>query len=369
MVGSGLWDSNQTLVCQKHPKNEFRGPKSVRDRDMVIWRSGCPSRLKPVYGYGESKVLIFDKIFCCCHVVRLWGGHIPHLDRGWSKFQKFPGIYPQISTVYNHVPVGVLNGVLFSRKLYRDEFLLKFQPQYRVVKSESCVVTQKYSNVSRTVRSRRGQTKNWTLWRTRTNKKRQQILSFSRKTLSRRSGLLDSILAVQSRVRALYACQAPCARNASVSSRYSGLWDRFWTYFHPQSPYETLEIRILARSLTLRSSPGVGFCHEILPWMMTNGRIRSLRLESSPRVTKTPQKWVLWTKKCSRPWYGHLTIGISKSFKTGIWLWWVQNFDFRQNILLLSRGKDLGRSHSPFGPGLVEISEISRNLPTNIDSL
>ena len=156
MVGSGHWDSNQALVWQKLPKNEFCGPNSVRDRDMVIWRSEFPSRLKPVYGYGESKILIFDKIFCCCHaVIRIWRSHSP-FGPGLVEISEISRIYPQISTVYNHVPVGVLNGVLFSRKLYRDEFLLKFQPQYRVVKSESCVVTQKYSNVSRTVRSRRG---------------------------------------------------------------------------------------------------------------------------------------------------------------------------------------------------------------------
>ena len=71
--------------------------------------------------------------------------------------------------------------------------------------------------------------------------KRQQILSFSWKTSGRRLDLLDSILVVQNRTRALYLPQAPSAHNASVSSRYSGLWGRFWTYFHPKSPYETLE--------------------------------------------------------------------------------------------------------------------------------
>ena len=148
------------------------------------------------------------------------------------------------------------------------------------------------------------------------NKKRQQILSFSSKILSRRLGLLDSILVVQSRARALYLYQTPSTRTASVSSRYSGPWDRFSAYFHPPSAYETLEMCIRAWSLTLISSPGVGFCHEILSCMITNGRIRSLRLESSPRVSKTPQKRVLWTRKCSGPWYGHLTVRIVWLFQT-----------------------------------------------------
>ena len=54
-----------------------------------------------------------------------------------------------------------------------------------------------------------------------------QNLGFSWKILSRQMGLLRSFLVVQSRMRTLYLHQTPSARNASVSSRYSGLWDRF----------------------------------------------------------------------------------------------------------------------------------------------
>ena len=121
-------------------------------------------------------------------------------------------------------------------------------------------------------------------------KNRRQILRFSWKILSRRLGLLVSILVVQCRTRTLYLHQTPSGRNTSVSSRCSGLWDRFWTCFHPQSAYETLEMCIHTRSLTLKSSSGVGFCREILSSMIENGQIRFLRRKSSARVTETPQK-------------------------------------------------------------------------------
>ena len=117
-----------------------------------------------------------------------------------------------------------------------------------------------------------------------------KILSLLAKILSRKFVLLSSILVARRQMRALYSLPEHSARNALISSRYSGLWGRFLAYFHPPSPYETLEMCILAWSLTLRSSSGVGFCHEMLSFMITNGRIRSLRLESSPRVSKTPQK-------------------------------------------------------------------------------
>ena len=103
-------------------------------------------------------------------------------------------------------------------------------------------------------------------------------LEFFLKILSRRLGLLDSILVVQSRTRTLYSYQTPSTRTAGVSSRYFGLWDRSSAYFHPPSADEALEICIRAWSLTLRSSPGVDFCHEILSCMITNGRIRSIRI-------------------------------------------------------------------------------------------
>ena len=45
------------------------------------------------------------------------------------------------------------------RELYRDEFLLKFCNFNQVLKSESYEVTQKHSKVSKTVKSRRDQTK------------------------------------------------------------------------------------------------------------------------------------------------------------------------------------------------------------------
>ena len=44
-----------------------------------------------------------------------------------------------------------------------------------------------------------------------------------------------------------------------------------------------------ARSLTLRSSTEVIFGHETLSYMTENGRIRSLRRKSRPRVTETVQ--------------------------------------------------------------------------------
>ena len=128
--------------------------------------------------------------------------------------------------------VRVLSGVLYSIKIDRGKFLLKFRSKYHTLKSESCEVTKKYPTVSKPVKSCRDRTKNWTLrWR----KKHQQILSFFLKTLSRRLGLLDSILVVQSRMRTLYLYWTPSGCNASVSSRYSDLWGRFLTSFHPQS--------------------------------------------------------------------------------------------------------------------------------------
>ena len=38
MVGLGLWDANRALVWQNRSRIEFCGPKSVHDRDMVIFR-------------------------------------------------------------------------------------------------------------------------------------------------------------------------------------------------------------------------------------------------------------------------------------------------------------------------------------------
>ena len=64
-------------------------------------------------------------------------------------------------------------------------------------------------------------------------------------------------------------------------------------------PRRTLEMSTHARSLTLRSSTEVIFGHKTLSFMTENGRIRSLRRKSRPRVTETVQNWVLWTKKCS----------------------------------------------------------------------
>ena len=144
---------------------------------------------------------------------------------------------------------------------------------------------------------------------------------FSWKNPNRQLDLLISILVRQSRSRALYLSQAPPAHNASVSSRYPGLWDRFWSYFRPRSPYETLEIRTRARSLTLRSSTDVGSCHEILSWMAENGWIGSLGPKSSPRVAETIQKWVLWVKKGSRPWDGHLPVRSVCIFPVCTWLY------------------------------------------------
>ena len=70
-------------------------------------------------------------------------------------------------------------------------------------------------------------------------------------------------------------------------------------------PTRTLETSTHARSLTLRSSTEVIFCHETLSYMTENGRIRSLRRKSNPRVTETVQNWVLWVKKCPWSWHGY----------------------------------------------------------------
>ena len=146
-------------------------------------------------------------------------------------------------------------------------------------------------------------------------------LEFSWKNPDRQLDLLVSILARQSRSRTLYLSPAPPAHNASVSSRYPGLWDRFWSYFSPQSPYEILEIHTRARSLTLRSSTAVRCCHEFLSWMDANGWIGSLRPKSSPRVTETVQKWVLWIKNCSQPWYGHLSVRSVCILPVDLWIY------------------------------------------------
>ena len=166
--------------------------------------------------------------------------------------------------------------------------MLKYQPECHVLKPELWEMTQKYSTLSQPVRNRPylaeirlcGEKKHT----------KAKNLEFSWKNPSRQLDLLISILVQQSRSRTLYLSQAPPAHNASVSSRYPGLWDRFWSYFRPRSPYETLEIRTRARSLTLRSSTDVGSCHEILSWMIENGCIGSLRPKSSPRVSETVQK-------------------------------------------------------------------------------
>ena len=73
----------------------------------------------------------------------------------------------------------------------------------------------------------------------------------------------------------------------------------FRPIFDHRVPTRTLEMRTHTWSLTLRSSTEVIFCHQTLSFMTGNGRIRSLRRKSRPRVTETVQNWVLWTKKCS----------------------------------------------------------------------
>ena len=186
----------------------------------------------------------------------------------------------------NHAQTRILSGILFFEKLHRDEILLKFQPECHVLKPELFRMTQKYSTVPKQARNRPDRTE----IRPCVEKLSPKNLELSWKNLSRRLDLLLPILGVQSRTRTLCLSPAPPAHNASVSSCYPGLWDRFWSYFRPRSPYETLEIRTRARSLTLRSSPAVGFCHEFLSWMAENGCIGSLRPKSSPRVAETVQK-------------------------------------------------------------------------------
>ena len=61
MVGLGLWDANRGPVWQKRSRIEFWGPKSVRDREMVIFWFRIFIFVKPIRGYSEFKTSIF---FC-----------------------------------------------------------------------------------------------------------------------------------------------------------------------------------------------------------------------------------------------------------------------------------------------------------------
>ena len=106
----------------------------------------------------------------------------------------------------------------------------------------------------------------------------------------------------------------------------------FRPIFDHRVPTRTLEMRTRAWSLTLRSSTEVIFCHQTLSFMTGNGRIRSLRRKSRPRVTETVQNWVLWVNNRSRPWYGHLSVGSVCILSVDLWIYResLQDFFFKQ---------------------------------------
>ena len=168
MVGSGLWDSNQALVWQKLPKNEFCGSKSVRDRDTVIWRSELFRRLKPVYGYSESTTSIFDKMFCCCHLVGRMGRPETPFGMGLVEISEISRIYPQISIPLTMYWLVYLMVYFFSENSTEVSSCWNFNPSTRFW-SQNRVKwhknTQKCPKRSKT--DEIGQ--NWTLWRTKTS--------------------------------------------------------------------------------------------------------------------------------------------------------------------------------------------------------
>ena len=98
-------------------------------------------------------------------------------------------------------------------------------------------------------------------------------------------GLLRPFLVVQSRTWTLYLPQAPSARTVSVSIVIPASGAVFRPIFARGVPTRTLEMSTHTRSLTLRPSTEVTFGHESLSFMSENGRIRSLRRKSRPRVT------------------------------------------------------------------------------------
>ena len=105
--------------------------------------------------------------------------------------------------------------------------------------------------------------------------------------------------------RELYLAQTPFGHvPSSVYSRYSGLWDRFYTQCHSQSPYYTLEMCNRARSLTLIYSTGLDFVTKFyLVWLETVGSglldsNQALVLQKRSKMSSVNQKvfvTVLWS--------------------------------------------------------------------------
>ena len=128
---------------------------------------------------------------------------------------------------------------------------------------------------------------------------------------------LESILVVQSRTsdsRTMtpYLRQTPYKRNTSVSSCYSGLWDWFSTYFHPQIQDPQRDIRNLS-VFDSEISIWSGFVsdYSILYDDKWSDHVSETRIK--PSCDKILQNWILWTKTFSKPWHGHLTVGVLMS--------------------------------------------------------
>ena len=96
--------SDQVSETRIKPSCDKNAPKmsSVDQKvfETVIWSfvgQDYFDRSKPLYGYSESRVSIFDKM-SCCHVVRLlggaaggcWGGHWDEFGRHFRNFQAVP---------------------------------------------------------------------------------------------------------------------------------------------------------------------------------------------------------------------------------------------------------------------------------------
>ena len=152
MVGSGLWDSDQALMWQKRPKNAFCGPKSDRDCDMVICRSGVSSRIKPVYGYSESRMSIFDKMFCF-HLGALLERSEVALGMDLVKISEIFRIYPWKSTtltinrlVYILVHIIRKNSTEVS-SCRNTRLSTRFWPQKRVTSHKTTQNCQKRTKV------------------------------------------------------------------------------------------------------------------------------------------------------------------------------------------------------------------------------
>ena len=230
MVGLGLWDANQVLVWQKRSKNEFCGPKSAHDRDEVVFRFRDSGFIfifiTDTWIYSrESRSSIFHNVLRLTTVGTLGTLLLINLflSRVWVKLSEISiFVCRRIRKILDPIRVSVppLSPPLYFKAFKKVGFLEDLTVSTRFWSQKHLKTKEKYQPVSNLIKNRWNRTK-------KLDSVGQNIsipnLVFSCKTLSRKMGLLNPFLVVQSRTRTLCLTPTHYAHNESVSSRYSDL--------------------------------------------------------------------------------------------------------------------------------------------------